>query len=93
MGKRLLIVAASFLLAACSPAPVTPAADPAEAVAAVVEGFGSRLKNVSLLAPDAAQQIEAQYAEFVAPRLLDRLGGRSTSGSRAPHVQPVARAH
>jgi len=70
MGKRLLIVAASFLLAACSPAPVTPAADPAEAVAAVVEGFGSRLKNVSLLAPDAAQQIEAQYAEFVAPRLL-----------------------
>jgi hypothetical protein len=46
-----------------------PAAEDA-AVAAVVQEFGGRLKNVSLLAPDAAQQIEAQYAQFTAADLL-----------------------
>ena len=36
----------------------------------MVREFGGRLKNVSLLAPDAAQQIEAQYGQFTAADLL-----------------------
>ena len=61
-----------LLLAACAPAASEPAIASAEAdaVAAVVKDFGSRLKNVSLLAPDAAQQIQAQYAELVTQELL-----------------------
>jgi hypothetical protein len=61
-----------LLLAACAPAASEPAiaSTEADAVAAVVQNFGSRLKNVSLLAPDAAQQIQTQYAEFVTPELL-----------------------
>ncbi len=61
-----------FLLVACSPTATDPASSSAEAdaVAATVQKFGSRLKNVSLLAPDAAEQIEVQYAEFVTPELL-----------------------
>src|SRR5581483_653321 len=39
-------------------------------VQATVEGFGSQLKMVSLLAPDAAAQIQTQYAAYVAPELL-----------------------
>ena len=37
----------------------------------MVETFGKRLQNISLLAPDAAQQIQKQYAEFVSPALLE----------------------
>jgi len=37
----------------------------------LVENFGKRLQNVALLAPDAAQQIQKQYAEFVSPVLLE----------------------
>ncbi len=40
------------------------------AVRDVVERFGRRLQNVSLLAPDAAQQMQAQYAGLVSPALL-----------------------
>jgi hypothetical protein len=39
-------------------------------VRTLVEIFGKRLKSVSLLAPDAAQEIQTQYAEFVSPDLL-----------------------
>lgn len=71
---RTILAALAFclLLAACSSAANEPALTSAEAdaVAAVVQNFGSRLKNVSLLAPDAAQQIQAQYAEFATPELL-----------------------
>jgi hypothetical protein len=38
----------------------------------LVDGFGKRLQNVSLLAPDAAQQIQKQYDEFVSPALLEK---------------------
>src|SRR3990172_3193467 len=51
-------------------AAVTPTGDEAGQVTAVVVEFGARLQNVSLLAPDAAEQIEDQYAEFVHPDLL-----------------------
>ena len=37
----------------------------------LVENFGKRLQNVSLLAPDAAQEIQEQYSEFVSPTLLE----------------------
>ena len=70
--KPWLIMIIAFSVAACSPAPVGSSASAAEdaAVTAVVQEFGGRLKNVSLLAPDAAQQIEAQYGQFTAADLL-----------------------
>jgi DNA-binding TFAR19-related protein (PDSD5 family) len=39
-------------------------------IKALVENFAKRLQNVSLQAPDAAQEMEKQYAEFVSPALL-----------------------
>ncbi len=55
-------------------------------VEAVVENFGSKLKMVSLLAPDAAAQIQTQYASYVSAELLQKweadpstAPGRSTS--------------
>jgi hypothetical protein len=36
----------------------------------LVEAFGKRLQNVALLAPDAAQELQAQYANYVSPALL-----------------------
>ena len=70
--KILSIMILAFSVAACSPAPMGPSVPAAEdaAVTAVVQEFGGRLKNVSLLAPDAAQQIEAQYGQFTAADLL-----------------------
>jgi hypothetical protein len=38
----------------------------------LVEEFGKRLGAVSLLAADAAQQIQQQYSEFVSSTLLER---------------------
>jgi hypothetical protein len=52
------------------PAATSSAAEEAE-VRNLVENFGKRLQNVSLLAPDAAQEMQAQYAEFVSPALLE----------------------
>ena len=37
----------------------------------LVENFGKRLADVGLLAPDAAQQMQKQYSEFVSPALLE----------------------
>src|SRR5215475_6934788 len=36
----------------------------------LVENFGKRLGMVSLLAPDAPQEMQTQYSEFVSPALL-----------------------
>ncbi len=41
------------------------------AVRDLVENFGKRLQMVSLLAPEAAQDLQKQYAEFVSPTLLE----------------------
>jgi len=41
-------------------------------IRALVEAFGRTLKNVSLLAPDAAASIEANYGPFVSRELLER---------------------
>lgn len=79
MYKFLLcLVSLVVLVAACSPAPAATATLPPTAiqaaaepeVSAVVAAFGARLKNVSLLAPDAAEQIEAQYAGLVSDELI-----------------------
>lgn len=96
MRKLLLPLAALALLAACA-APVPPVSpNPTSApanIAAVVEGFGQRLQLVSLLAPDAAAQIRSQYADFVAPELLDAWAadpesapGRLTSSPWPDHI-------
>lgn len=37
----------------------------------LVENFGKRLQNVSLLSPTAAQDIQKEYSEFVSPALLE----------------------
>jgi len=37
----------------------------------LVETFGKRLQNVSLQSPDAAQEIQKQYSEFVSPTRLE----------------------
>lgn len=49
---------------------VSDAGEEAE-VRALVENFGKRLQRVSLLAPNAAQDLQKQYAEFVSPTLLE----------------------
>ena len=46
------------------------AAEEAE-VRVLVEDFGKRLQIVSLQAPDAAQEMQRQYSEFVSPTLLE----------------------
>lgn len=50
--------------------PVSDTGDEAE-VRGLVESFGERLKMVSLLAPEAAQDVQTQYAELVSPTLLE----------------------
>jgi hypothetical protein len=103
--KTLLTLLFVLLLAACAPAPAEPTSifgvhEPE--VRAVVEDFGSRLQNVSLLAPDAADQIAAQYGDLVTPELLaawqadpSQAPGRLTSSPWPDHldiriVRPVS---
>jgi len=52
---------------------ITPTGSVAEEteVRDLIENFGNRLKDVSLLAPDAAEQIQNQYSEFVSLSLLE----------------------
>lgn len=45
--------------------------DEKDVVKKVVTGFGRQLQNVSLLAPDASEQLRQAYAKFVAPDLLE----------------------
>ncbi len=68
---------ATVSLVACTIPPTTPAqttasnaAEEAE-VRDLVENFGKRLQVVSLQAPDAVQEIQKQYSEFVTPALLE----------------------
>lgn len=41
-------------------------------IRALVENFGLQLQMVSLLAPDAASQLEQQYSDLVGPELLQK---------------------
>jgi hypothetical protein len=104
MSKLLFpLLLCSSLLAACSSqplaaSPTAPAGAAAEAqVRAVVDGFGASLQQVSLLAPDAADQIRTQYAPFVAADLLDLWAanpqaapGRLTSSPWPDHIEIAA---
>lgn len=38
----------------------------------VLEGFGRKLQSVSLLSPDAAQEIQENYAGYVSPDLMQQ---------------------
>jgi hypothetical protein len=55
---------------ATSPAPADGNPADEAAIRQLVEAFGKRLQSVSLLAPDAAQEMQQQYSEFVSPGLL-----------------------
>lgn len=44
--------------------------DKEQQVREVVQEFGSRMKNVSLLAPTVKEDIRAQYEEYVSPEIM-----------------------
>lgn len=91
--NRVFACAAVVLVAACSTheseqSAETPPADAAPSctdasVRTVVERFGERLRDVSLLAPDSVvrRAIREAYAPFVTPSLLDTW---TTHPARAP---------
>jgi hypothetical protein len=81
--KRLLVILAMLLIVLPVSACAAPASSPAEEqqVTAVVEGFGQKLQMVSLLAPSAANDIRAQYTDYVSPNLLDQW---ASNPSQAP---------
>jgi len=68
---------ATVSLVACTVLPTTPlqttATNTAEeaAIRDLVENFGKRLQAVSLQSPNAAQEMQEQYSEFVSPALLE----------------------
>jgi hypothetical protein len=60
----------------------------------LVTNFGKRLQDVSLLAPDAAQEIQNQYSKFVSPSLLElwmndisKAPGRRVSSPWPDHIE------
>lgn len=67
---------ATISLAACTALPLTPVQTPATKPAAeteirqLVEQFGMRLQHVSVQSPNAAQEMQSQYAGLVSPALL-----------------------
>ena len=71
-----LILVTTAALTACAETPSTPTSTPRlnsadeSTIRAMVDAFGRRLQNVSLLAPDAAEQIRLQYLQYVSPALL-----------------------
>lgn len=63
-------VASTLPIATSIPGAADDAAEEAE-IRELVENFGRRLQMVSLLAPDAAQELQKHYSEFVSPALLE----------------------
>jgi hypothetical protein len=74
--SSLMLIA--FVMAACSHSTPTASVDEKARVTAVVESFGKKLASVSLLAPTVAADIRAQYADYIAPALLDQWAGDPT---------------
>ena len=77
MPKVGFLMLLAFLVTACgaaeavTPSPTEQAPVSAEVeIRALVESFATRLQEVSLLAPDAAEQIREKYAGFVSEELL-----------------------
>jgi hypothetical protein len=89
-----LAVAFGFFRGSAGSEPVFNAED--AAVRAVVADVGSKMKDVSLLAPDAGAQIAAQYGSDITPELLaqwqaDPMGapGRQTSSPWPERIEVV----
>ena len=79
---------------AVSTTPTAGYADEEVEVKNLVENFGTKLQNVSLQAPDAAQEIQKQYSEFVTPALLEmwtndisKAPGRIVSSPWPDHIE------
>lgn len=76
MHKFVLLIISIFVIAACAPTvtatqfPTVDSQSPEGEIRTLVKNFGERLQIVSLLAPDAADQIQEQYAAFVSEDLL-----------------------
>lgn len=98
-----LIVAAGVYYVATQQNPLAPAASSSvsnaedSAVRATVTEFGSKLKNVSLLAPDASAQIAAQYGSYASPELIAQwqadvaaAPGRQTSSPWPDRIEVAA---
>lgn len=91
---------AYFLAPAKAPAPAVPSepvsnADEA-AIRALVTEFGSKFKNVSLLAPDVREQIAKEYAPYVSEALIlgwqdntEAAPGRATSSPWPDRIEIV----
>ena len=90
--------------ATVSPAMSTPTSIPAQNTSSnggeiaeirdLVTNFGERLQGVSLLAPDASQEIQNQYSNFVTPGLLEmwmndvsKAPGRRVSSPWPDHIE------
>jgi len=70
--KILLIVLALIVLAGIfcvTKFTILESSEPA--VRTLVENFGQTLKNISLLSPTVAQELESNYKDFVSPELLN----------------------
>jgi hypothetical protein len=100
MRTTLFTCVLAAFLAACAvpvaldPTEVSTSSEAPSEVASLVEDFGQRLQLVSLLAPDATEQIRSEYADFVAPALLDTWAaapqsapGRLTSSPWPDHIE------
>jgi len=102
IGLVVLIVIMAGVLYVVHPASAPTALLPAHAqdeaaVRSTVTNFGMVLKNVSLLAPDAAQQIANTYAPYATPELIETwvasttsAPGRLTSSPWPDHINIVS---
>ena len=66
----LAIFMLSVFFSACTPSNSSQTEE--SKVRGVVEGFGQRLKLVSVLSPSAAEDMKAQYSEYVSGILLEQ---------------------
>jgi hypothetical protein len=72
LGAAIVIVGLIGYFFAAQPAPSAVSNEADAAVRAQVTAFGQKLKDVSLLAPDAGSQIEMKYRDYIAPELLSQ---------------------
>ncbi|HEX7651642.1 MAG TPA: hypothetical protein VF439_02915 [Candidatus Paceibacterota bacterium] len=95
-----IVVIGAVIYEASAPGVATaPAANADQAVRDAVTGFGKELQMVSLLAPDAGQTIQTDYAPYVAPELLSvwvsdpaEAPGRTTSSPWPDHIDITSAA-
>ena len=67
----LIVLVVSWFVFPVEPSGVASNKDDS-AIRALVQAFGSKLKNVSLLANDASAQMQREYGAYVAPELLEK---------------------